>query len=53
MLRIRGTQDIYISRADTANIGFNMPDSTIPYIGAISFAVFAALYFLSIKNYRR
>lgn len=37
----------------TAKIGFNMPDSTIPYIGAISFAVFAALYFLSIKNYRR
>ncbi|MCQ2179439.1 MAG: carbon starvation protein A [Bacteroidales bacterium] len=37
----------------TAKIGFNMPDSTIPYIGAISFAVFTALYFLSIKNYRR
>lgn len=24
MFRIRGTQDIYISRADTANVGFNL-----------------------------
>lgn len=37
----------------TAKIGFNMPDSFIPYIGVISFVVSAVLYFLSVKNYKK
>lgn len=37
----------------TAKIGFNLPDSTIPYIGVITFVVSAVLYFLSVKNYRK
>lgn len=37
----------------TAKIGFNLPDSTIPYIAVISFVVSAFLYLLSVRNVNR